>query len=232
MKRSGNYRKLFDKETGFFRARGEDGEFVTPFDPLAWGGAYVEGGPWQCSWAVQHDPEGLAELLGGKQAMLDRLDKMLGMPPAYHTGDLGGEIHEMTEMGHIRFGQLSRGNQPVHHILYFYVERGWPWKTQYCTRRAVQELYDSGPDGFPGDEDNGEQASRYLLNAMGVYPFCVGRPDYDLTTPMFDKLTLKLPGEKPSPSRRRTTAPSTPTSSRARSTANRSTAGHSITRRS
>ena len=196
MKRSQNYRKLFDKETGFFRARDEDGQFVAPFDPLAWGGAYVEGGPWQCSWAVQHDPEGLAELLGGKGAMLDRLDKMLGMPPAYHTGDYGGEIHEMTEMGHINFGQLSQGNQPVHHILYFFAELGQPWKTQYWTRRALAELYNSGPDGFPGDEDNGEQASWYLLNAMGVYPFCVGLPGYDLSAPLFDKLTLRLPGDK------------------------------------
>lgn len=97
-------------------------------------------------------------------------------------------------MAHIRFGQLSQGNQPVHHILYFYAELGQPWKTQYWTRRAVEDLYCAGPDGFPGVEDNGEQARWYLLNAIGLYPFCVGSPDYDLSAPLFDELTLKLPG--------------------------------------
>lgn len=197
MQRSQNYKKLFDPQTKFFRARNDDGNFVEPFDSLGWGGPYVEGGPWQCSWAVQHDPDGLAELLGGKDAALDRLDKMLGMPPAYQVGDYKNEIHEMTEMAHIRFGQLAQGNQPVHHVLYFFAEWGQPWKTQYWTRRAMQDLYDSGPKGYPGDEDNGQQATWYLLNAMGVYPFCVGRPDYTLSAPLFDRMTVKVPGREP-----------------------------------
>lgn len=192
MARSKNYRELWDPETEFFRARDEAGNFIKPFNPYDWGGGYVEGGPWQCSWAVQHDPEGLADLLGGIDEATDRLDQFFGLPPVYQHGDYGHEIHEMTEMGRQEFGQLSMGNQPSHHIPYFFVEWGQPYKTQYWTRKICQDLYSSGRNGFPGDEDNGEQGAWYVMSATGLFPFCVGDPDYTLTAPLFDKVVLHL----------------------------------------
>lgn len=196
MKRSKNYKASWDPKVKFFRARNADGSWVKPFDQFAWGGGYVEGGPWQCSWAVQQDVDGLAKLLGGKKEMAHRLDRLLGLPPLFHLGSYGGLIHEMTEMARSRFGQYAQSNQPSHHILYLYSAIGQPWKTQYWTRHVCQELYNSGPRGFPGDEDNGEMSSWFLLSSMGFYPLCVGDPNYTLTSPLFDRVTLHLANEK------------------------------------
>ncbi len=197
MKRSQNYRASWDPAVGFFRPHTADGSWAfDPFDPLGWGHGYVEGGPWQCTWAVQHDVPGLAELMGGRPAMADKLDRMLGQPPAFHVGGFGGTIHEMTEMARADFGQYDQGNQPVHHVLYLYAAIGHPWKTQYWTRRVCRELYSAGPDGFPGDEDNGEMASWFVLSSTGLYPLCVGDPTYTLTSPLFDRVALHLPGGK------------------------------------
>ena len=196
IRQSKNYRNLWDPETGFFRPKKADGSWFGPFDELAWSTGYVEGGPWQCTWAVDHDPLGLAELMGGPAAMGDKLDRMMGMPPAFHVGEYGNVIHEMTEMANVRFGQYAHSNQPVHHVLYLYTAIGQPWKTQYWTRHVCQELYNSGPTGFPGDEDNGEMSSWYILSSIGIFPACVGSPDYTLTSPLFDRVTLHLPGDK------------------------------------
>ena len=192
MERAKNYRKSWDPRIGFMRARKSDGQWVEKFDEFAWGGPYVEGGPWQCSWAVQHDPAGLIELAGGPQAMVAKLDKMMTMEPTYHVGGYGGVIHEMREMAAVKFGQYDQGNQPVHHVLYLFTAAGAPWKTEFWTRKVCAELYNSGPQGFPGDEDNGEMASWYLLNALGFYPLTPGRPEYVLTSPLFTKATIHL----------------------------------------
>jgi predicted alpha-1,2-mannosidase len=193
MKRSQNYRASWDPKAGFFRPHNPDGSWAfEPFDPLAWGHGYVEGGPWQCGWAVQQDVNGMAELLGGKAAMADKLDRLLGQPSAFHIGGFPGVIHEMTEMAREHFGQYDQGNQPGHHILYLYSAIGQPWKTQYWTRRVCQELYNPGPRGFPGDEDNGEMASWFILSSTGLYPLCVGDPAYTVTSPLFDTVSLHL----------------------------------------
>ena len=196
MKRSQNYRASWDPAVGFFRPRNGDGSWVEPFDEFAWGGAYVEGGAWQCSWAVAHDVDGLAELLGGKRAMADKLDRLFGLPPAFQVGGYPHLIHEMTEMAQARFGQCALSNQPSHHIPYLYAAVGQPWKTQYWTRKLCRELYNPGPRGFPGDEDNGEMACWFLLSSAGFYPLCVGDPTYTLTSPVFDRMTFHLPDGK------------------------------------
>jgi len=192
MERAKNYRKSWDPSVGFMRARDAEGKWVEPFDEFAWGGPYVEGGPWQCSWAVQHDVAGLIELVGGPKAMVTMLDKLLTMEPTFHTGGYGVVIHEMSEMAAVKFGQYDHGNQPGHHILYLFTAAGEPSKTEYWTRKVCRELYHSGPKGFAGDEDNGEMASWYLLNALGIYPLTPGRPEYVLTSPLFAKMTIHL----------------------------------------
>ncbi|MGO9110288.1 MAG: glycoside hydrolase domain-containing protein [Thermoguttaceae bacterium] len=138
MDRAKNYHKSWDPSIGFMRARKSDGQWVDRFDEFAWGGPYVEGGPWQCSWAVQHDPPGLIELVGGPKAMVAKLDKILTMESTYHVGGYGGVIHETCEMAAVEFGQYDHGNQPGHHVLFLYTVAAEPWKTEYRTRKVCR----------------------------------------------------------------------------------------------
>lgn len=196
IKRAYNYKNVFDPEVKMMRGRNADGTWETPFDEFYWGGAFIEGSSWQCGWAVQHDPAGLADLMGGKEALAERLDKMLSLPPVFSTGQYRAEIHEMTEMAVVDFGQYAHSNQPVHHVLYLYTSAAQPWKTQYWVRRVMDELYGPDADGFCGDEDNGEMAAWYVLNAIGFYPLCPGQPEYVFGSPLFKKITLNLTNGK------------------------------------
>lgn len=189
-----NYRNIYDPRVGFMRSKDARGNWRTPFDQYEWGGPYVEGGPWQSSWAVQQDPAGLIALMGGWEKFVAKLDRMMTMPPRYDIGGYGSEIHEMTEMAVANFGQYAHSNQPVHHVLYLFAAAGEPGKTQHWTRRVLNELY--SPQGFAGDEDNGEMASWYVLNALGFYPLCPGRPEYVLGSPLFPSVRIRVPGRK------------------------------------
>lgn len=191
-----NYRNVYDPGVGFMRGKNADGTWEEPWNEFAWGGAYVEGGPWQSTWAVPHDPAGLIELMGGPEAFTAKLDQMMALPPHFDAGSYGFEIHEMTEMAVADFGQYAHSNQPVHHVLYLYAYAGQPQKTQYWVRRVLDELYSADPDGFAGDEDNGEMASWYVLSALGIYPVCPGHPSYVLGGPLFPRVTVALPGGK------------------------------------
>jgi predicted alpha-1,2-mannosidase len=190
MERSQNYRKLWDPTVGFMRLKKEDGSWVERFDEFVWMGPYCESGPWQASWFVPHDPAGLTGLLGGREQFSAKLDKLFSttIPPSHKAG-----IHEEKEMAAIpSFGQCSLNNQPSFHIPYLFAAIGEPWKTQYWTRRACAELFNSGTQGYCGDEDNGSMACWYLLSSMGLYPFCPGTPEYLVTSPLFPKVTLHL----------------------------------------
>jgi predicted alpha-1,2-mannosidase len=196
MARAQNYRKLWDSSVGFMRDRKPDGSWVEPFDEFAWGGPYAESGPWQASWFVPHDPAGLASLLGGRDQFAAKLDRLMSQPPTFHVGGYGHPIHEMVEMSVIPFGQCSLGNQPAFGIPYLVAAIGQPWKTQYWTRRACRELFNSTPRGFPGDEDNGSTASWYILSSIGLYPGCPGTPEYIVTCPLYSKVVLHLAERK------------------------------------
>ena len=208
--RAKNYKNLWDPGVGFFRPKKRDGQWFGDFDEFAWSTGYCEGGPWQGMWAVPHDVDGLAELLGGKKAMGEKLDRMMGLPPVFHVGEYRGVIHEMTEMAIRNFGQYDHGNQPVHHVLYLYAAIGQPWKTQYWTRRVCEELYNSGPDGFAGDEDNGEMSAWYVLSSIGLFQPCVGNPNYTLTSPLFDQIDLSVANGKTLSIRTKDNAPHHP----------------------
>jgi predicted alpha-1,2-mannosidase len=195
-KRALNYRNVFDPSVGFMRGRLASGAWVEPFDEFAWGGPYVEGSVWQCGWAVPHDPAGLIRLMGGDEAFAAKLDRMFTLPPTFHMGGYGGEIHEMTEMAAVDFGQYAHSNQPVHQVLYLYTAAGRPDRTQYWVRRVLAELYHSGPEGFCGDEDNGEMASWYVLGALGFFALCPGHPSYVLGSPALRRAVLHPRGRK------------------------------------
>ena len=189
-----NYQKNYDPSVGFMRGKNADGSWMTPFNQYEWGGPYVEGGPWQSSWAVQHDPNGLMTLMGGQKAFAAKLDQIFSSPPRYDIGAYGTEIHEMTEMAVTPFNQYDQGNQPMHHVIYLFSAAGQPWKTQYWSRRVMNELY--SPEGFAGDDDNGEMSSWYILNALGLYSLCPGRTQYVLGSPLFTEARIHLDSGK------------------------------------
>jgi len=194
--RAGNYRNLYDAQTGFMRARHEDGEWEANFKEFAWGGAYIEGGPWQHLFHVPHDVDGLIELMGGKEAFCRRLDQMLASPPRFEAGTYPLEIHEMTEMAVADFGQYAQSNQPVHAFLFLYALAGQPEKTEHWVGRVLKELYSR--DVFPGDEDNGEMSAWYVWSSLGLYPVCPGKPEYLVFAPAVKSAELRIPGmEKP-----------------------------------
>lgn len=197
MKRSQNYRNLWDPSTGFMRSKNADGVWTNrEFDEYTWGGAYTESGPWQSSWGVQHDALGLADLVGGPAAFGAKLDDLFTHPPIFKVGAYRNVIHEMTEFVAVGMGQYGACNQPSFHLPYLYAAIGQPWKTEYWTRKACRQLYGAGPDGFIGDDDNGSSSSWYLLSSIGLYALTPGHPSYVLTSPEFDSVKISLPNGK------------------------------------
>ncbi|MBI1177498.1 glycoside hydrolase family 92 protein [bacterium] len=193
-KRAKNYENVWDPKTGFMRGKLADGSWQEPFDPLAWGGAYVEGNAWQWLWSVQQDPYGLMKLLGGRDGMAKKLDELLTMPSTTVVGGYGHVIHEMREVEYAKMGQYAHINEPDHHVLYFYDFVGQPWKTQHAVRRVMDELYNQ--DGMVGDEDTGEMSAWYVFNAAGFYPFCPGTPCYLIGSPLFKETVIHLENGK------------------------------------
>lgn len=191
-----NYTNVFDPKIGFVRARKADGSWVEPFDPTEWGGAFTEGNPWHWTWSVFHDVPGLIGLLGGEKAFAAKLDEVFTSPNTFKVGSYGGVIHEMTEMAALDLGQYAHGNEPIHHMIYLYNYAGQPWKTQSRVRLIMNRLYQATPDGLCGDEDTGQMSAWYVFSAMGFYPVCPGTTDYDIGSPLFQKVTLNLPGGK------------------------------------
>lgn len=188
--RADNYKNLFDKETGFMRPKYENGEFRKEFSPTAWGRDYTEGSAWQNSFAVPHDMKGLAELYGGTDQLIAKIDELFATPPIYESVGYNCEIHEETEMAAADFGQCAISNQPSFHIPYIYSELGNVEKTSYWVGRICKELFSYEDDGFPGDEDNGSMALWYVFGTIGIYPFCPGRNDYVRTKKLVDKVFI------------------------------------------
>jgi predicted alpha-1,2-mannosidase len=194
LQRSENWRHLFDPQTGFLRGKNADGSWLEPFDPVTWGDPYVEGSAWQHRWDVPHNFPALMEGLGGKQKTVATLEQMLTMPPDFNVGVYGQEIHEMSEMAAVPFGQYAQSNQPVHHVLYLFAAAGSPDRTRHWVYKVMQKLYT--PDAFPGDEDTGSMAAWFIFSSLGFYPVCPGKPEYTLGCSFFPRVTLRLPNGK------------------------------------
>jgi predicted alpha-1,2-mannosidase len=191
-----NYRNVFDKETNLMRGRLKNGKFQSPFSPLKWGDAFTEGNAWHYTWSVFHDPAGLMALMGGKQVFNQMLDSVFNVPPLFDDSYYGGVIHEIREMQIMNMGNYAHGNQPIQHMIYLYGYSGEPWKTQYWIRQTMDRMYTATPDGYCGDEDNGQTSAWYVFSAMGFYPVCPGSGEYVLGTPYFDEMTLHLENGK------------------------------------
>jgi len=195
-KRAMNYKNLFDPETKLMRGKNEDGTFQSPFNPFKWGDAFTEGNSWHYTWSVFQDVQGLIDLMGGRKEFVAMMDSVFSMPPVYDCSYYGFPIHEIREMQIMHMGQYAHGNQPIQHFIYLYNYAGEPWKAQYWLRQVMDRLYTLGPDGYCGDEDNGQTSAWFVFSALGFYPVCPGQPMYVLGGPLFDKAILKLPNGK------------------------------------
>jgi predicted alpha-1,2-mannosidase len=178
------------------RGRNEDGSFQSPFSPFKWGDAFTEGNSWQWTWCVFHDIKGLIGMMGGKGRFVGMLDSVFVLPPIYDESYYGVVIHEIREMQIMNMGQYAHGNQPIQHMLYLYDYAGQPWKTQYWVRQVMDKLYSAAPDGYCGDEDNGQTSAWYVFSAMGFYSVCPGTQQYALGAPLFPKMLLTVEGGK------------------------------------
>ncbi len=195
-KRAMNYKNLFDKETNLMRGKNKDGKFMSPFSPLKWGDAFTEGNSWHYSWSVFHDPQGLIDLMGGKDVFVQMLDSVFAVPPIFDDSYYGGVIHEIREMTVMNMGNYAHGNQPIQHMIYMYDYAGEPWKAQYWLRQVMNRMYTPGPDGYCGDEDNGQTSAWYVFSALGFYPVCPGTTQYVMGAPLFKKATLHFENGK------------------------------------
>ena len=194
--RAMNYRNVFDPETHLMRGKLKNGKFQAPFNPLKWGDAFTEGNSWHYTWSVFHDPQGLINLMGGNDVFNQMMDSVFIVPPIFDDSYYGFVIHEIREMQIMNMGNYAHGNQPIQHMLYMYDYSGQPWKTQQRVRQVMDNFYTPNPDGYCGDEDNGQTSAWYVFSALGFYPVCPASTQYALGTPYFDRVTLNLENGK------------------------------------
>ena len=190
--RARNYRNVFDPSIRLMRGKDSKGNFESPFNPTDWGRSFTEGDTWHWTWCVFHDPQGLIDLMGGKDSFNQMMDSTFIVPPVAKEH----MIHEEREMQIMNMGQYAHGNQPIQHMIYLYNYSGQPWKAQYWLREVMDKLYAATPDGYCGDEDNGQTSAWYVFSALGFYPVCPGTNQYVIGTPYFDKVTLHLENGK------------------------------------
>lgn len=190
--RSQNYRNLFNAKYNLMCGKKQNGEFSEPFSPFKWGGDFTEGNALHYTWSVFHDPQGLINLMGGKKTFNQMLDTVFALPPVFDDSYYGGTIHEIREMQIMNMGNYAHGNQPIQHMIYLYNYSGEPWKAQYHLREVMDKMYLPTPDGYCGDEDNGQTSAWYVFSALGFYPVCPGSGQYVLGSPLFPKAVLQL----------------------------------------
>jgi predicted alpha-1,2-mannosidase len=194
--RAMNYKNLFDPSHDLMRGKNQDGSWQSPFNPFKWGDAFTEGNSWHYTWGVFHDIQGLIDLMGGRRVFVGMLDSIFVMPPTFDDSYYGEVIHEIREMQIAGMGQYAHGNQPIQHMLYLYDYAGEPWKTQYWVRETMNKLYKATPDGYCGDEDNGQTSAWYVFSALGFYSVCPATDQYALGAPLFRRVTLSFPNGK------------------------------------
>ncbi|PRX41253.1 putative alpha-1,2-mannosidase [Planifilum fimeticola] len=177
VERAFHYKNLYDPETGFMRPRKADGDWREPFDPREWN-EFVEGNSWSYTFFVPHDVRGLMQLMG-RDTFRKRLDHIFSafIYPAWNE----------------KFSQYWHGNEPDQHYAYLFNYAGQPWKTQKYTRKIMDELYGTGPNGIPGNEDVGQLSAWFVLSAMGFYPVAPAQATYQIGSPLFDEVIIHLP---------------------------------------
>ena len=182
--RSKRYENLFDPATRFFRGKDSKGNWVEPFDPLVKTEDFTEAVPWQFRFFVPHDVQGLEKLMGGREKTQAALDSLF----TYEALELTDDIVDMTGL----IGEYAHGNEPSHNMAYLFTYLGQPEKTQHYVRRILSELYSATPEGISGNEDCGQMSAWYVMSVLGFYPACPASCEFVLTSPIFNKATIKL----------------------------------------
>ena len=190
--RSQNWKNVFDPTHNLMRGRNIDGAFQEPFSPYKWGDAFTEGNAWHYTWSVFHDVDGLMDAMGGPCSFTRMLDSVFVVPPVYDDTYYGFRIHEITEMQVADMGNYAHGNQPAQHMIYLYNWAGQQDKTQKWVREVMNRLYNASPDGYCGDEDNGQTSAWYVFSALGFYPVCPVSDQYAVGAPLFKKAVVHL----------------------------------------
>ena len=188
--RSHSYRNFFDPATGFMRGKGTNGEFHEPFNPFASTHReddYCEGNAWQYTFLVPHDFDGLVGCYGSKEAFIEKLDSLFVAESTLVGEDVSPDISGL-------IGQYAHGNEPSHHVTYFYTMAGQPWKGADKIRRILTTLYNDCPDGLSGNEDVGAMSAWYVLSALGFYQVEPAGGRYYFGSPLFDGATIKVTG--------------------------------------
>lgn len=188
--RSDNWKNVFDPSHKLMRGRNLDGSFQEPFSPYKWGGVFTEGNAWHYTWSVFHDVEGLMEAMGGKEEFVRMLDSVFVVPPIYDDSYYGYRIHEITEMQVANMGNYAHGNQPAQHMIYLYNWAGEHHKKEKRVREVMDRLYKATPDGYCGDEDNGQTSAWYVFSALGFYPVCPASGEYAEGVPLFERFVI------------------------------------------
>ncbi len=188
LKRSEFYRNLFDRETGFFRPKDSKGNWIAKFDPLSYEEpCFIEGNAWQYMWFVPHNPQGLIELLGGKEGFIKKLDENFSLTAT--SGEVNGNASGF-------IGQYAHGNEPSHHTVYLYTFADRPDRTQELVEQVRSQFYNATPCGYAGNDDCGQMSAWYIFSSLGFYPFNAGAAEYVIGTPLFTRATLHLAGGK------------------------------------
>ena len=190
-----NYKNVYHPERKLMVGKDDKGVFNPKFDAVDWSGEFCEGNSWHWSFCVFHDPQGLIDLMGGKKEFNNMMDSVFVIPGKQGM-ESRGMIHEMREMQVMNMGQYAHGNQPIQHMIYLYNYAGEPWKAQYWLREVMNRLYFATPDGYCGDEDNGQTSAWYVFTALGFYPVCPGSNEYVMGAPYFKKATITLENGK------------------------------------
>lgn len=186
--RANSYINIYDKKSGFFRPKDSSGKWIEKFNPYSYTKHITESNAWHYLFSVQHDIDGLIELMGGENNAARKLDSLFtsNTPdsiklPIFSTGMIG---------------QYAHGNEPVHHYIFIYNKLHQPWKTAYYANKVMKELYKSTPDGLCGNEDCGQMSSWYVFASMGLYPLNPISGQYEISSPMFKKLMINLENGK------------------------------------
>ncbi len=188
LNRSHSYRNFFDPATGFMRGRGSKGEFHEPFSPFASSHRdddYCEGNAWQYTFLVPHDLEGLVECFGSKEAMTQKLDSLFIVESHLEGTDISPDITGL-------IGQYAHGNEPSHHIIYYYTMLGEPHKAADRVRQVLETFYTDQPDGLAGNEDVGQMSAWYVLSSLGFYQVEPAGGRYFFGSPIMDKARLQV----------------------------------------
>lgn len=194
-KRALNYKNVYSPTRKLMAGRASNGSFSDSFNPADWGRDFTEGNSWHYSWSVFHDPQGLIDLMGGQKEFVRMLDSVFIIPGSRGM-ESRGMIHEMREMQVMDMGQYAHGNQPIQHMVYMYNYAGEPWKAQYWAREIMDKLYTAAPDGYCGDEDNGQTSAWYVFSSLGFYPLCPGSNEYIVGSPLFKSVKITLDNGK------------------------------------